>query len=171
MSIQLTTNLSSIALLGAVLVVGSTSGAVGGAMITSDDISTGAVTSEGVKDDALGVGDLSPVARQALQGPKGPRGDRGPRGQAGADGVNGADGVSGLEWSWQFVEVPAHSPAEVEAECPDGKRATGGTAWWSMSPDAVQLFIPPSLASGTAYSVGVAVKDTLNVRLICATVR
>lgn len=170
MSTLLSTNLPSIALLGAVLVVGSTSGAVGGAMITSDDISAGAVTSAGVKDDTLGVGDLSPVARQSLQGPKGPRGERGPRGQAGTAGVDGANGVSGLEWSWQYVEVPAHSPAEVKADCPAGKRATGGTAWWSSSPDPVQLFIPPSLTSGTAYSVGVPVRDTLNVRLICATV-
>lgn len=165
MSFTLLPNLSSIALLGTVLVVGTTSGAVGGAMITSDDINPGAVTSQAVKDDTLGVGDLSPVARQALKGPKGPKGERGPAGAAGADGANG---VSGLEWSWQYVAVPAGEPAEVRTTCPDGKLATGGTAWWSTSPDPVQLFIPPSLDSGTAYSVGVKVADTLNVRLICA---
>jgi hypothetical protein len=166
----LTANLPSLALLGAVLVVGSTSGAVGGAMISSDDIADGAVTSDDVRNDTLGVGDLSPVARAALRGPHGPRGDRGPRGHAGRDGADGRDGVSGLEWSWQFVSVPAHSAAEVQAQCPDGKKATGGTAWWGTSPDPVQLFIPPSLDSGTAYSVGVPVADTLNIRLICASV-
>lgn len=170
MSITLLPNLSSIALLGAVLVVGSTSGAVGGAMITSDDITTGAVTSEAVKDDTLAVDDLSPVARKALHGRQGPQGDRGPRGHAGVPGVNGTNGVSGLEWSWQYVVVPAGKPAQVEAVCPDGKLATGGTAWWSSSADPVQLFIPASLTSGTAYSLGIKVADTLNVRLICANV-
>ena len=69
----------------------------------------------------------------------------------------------------RYVVVPAGEPAQVKTVCPDGKLATGGTAWWSTSPDPVQLFIPPSLTSGTAYSLGVKVPDTLNVRLICAT--
>jgi hypothetical protein len=168
MSINPLPHLSTVALVGTVLVVGTTSGAVGGAMITSDDITPGAVTSRAVQDDSLGVGDLSPVARKALRGPRGPEGRRGPRGETGPSGADGRDGVSGLEWSWQYVAVPAGEPAEVRTSCPDGKLATGGTAWWSTSPDPVQLFIPASLTSGTAYSPGVGIADTLNVRLICA---
>ena len=170
MSVLTSLNLPSLALLGGVLLLGSTSGAVGGALISTDDIGTGAVTSAKVQDDTLSVGDLSPVARRALQGPRGQKGARGPHGRAGTDGVNGTNGVSGLQWSWQYVDVPAHTAGQVEAHCPDGKKATGGTAWWGTSPDPVQLFIPPSLESGTAYSVGVPVADTLNIRLICATV-
>ena len=94
------------------LVVGATSGAVAGKLITSADIKDGTVRSKDVRDGTLKNRDLSEgvrdqLARSGLPGPPGeqgapgeqgvpgPAGAQGPAGPQGATGPRGADGLMG----------------------------------------------------------------------------
>lgn len=77
------------AALAVTLVVGATSGAVAGKLVTSADI----------KDGAVRKIDLSPWLQQKLNrtGPAGPQGEPGPAGPAGAPGATGPAGPSGVD--------------------------------------------------------------------------
>ncbi|MDO9455771.1 hypothetical protein [Nocardioides sp.] len=79
--------LSTALLLGAgVLVIGSTTGATAGALVTGAQIKDGTITTRDVKDGTLAVKDVSPAARKALAGARGPAGPQGPAGSAAAAG-------------------------------------------------------------------------------------
>lgn len=77
------------------LLAAGTGGAVAGVMITGKQIKDGTVTSADVKDRTLGVGDLSPAARNSLQGAPGATGANGPPGATGPAGATGATGAAG----------------------------------------------------------------------------
>jgi hypothetical protein len=76
------------------LLLGSTGGAVAGAMITGKQIKDNTVTTKDIKNGSLAVKDLSTTTRRALAGVPGPAGATGARGPAGANGANGPRGFS-----------------------------------------------------------------------------
>lgn len=77
------------------LLAAGTGGAVAGVMITGKQIKDGTVTSADIMDRTLGVSDLSPAARNSLQGAPGPTGANGPPGATGPAGATGATGTTG----------------------------------------------------------------------------
>jgi hypothetical protein len=97
------------------LVVGATSGAVAGKLITSKDIKNHSIGSSDLADNSVEhrniapgavswTKSLSPAARKQIEalastgaiGPMGPQGETGPAGPAGPTGARGSDGSNGL---------------------------------------------------------------------------
>jgi hypothetical protein len=80
-------------------------------------------------------GDAGPQGPQGVAGPAGPRGDAGPQGArgdagpAGPAGPAGAAAASATPVTAQKMEMVRLAPGQnhnVNAECPTGKRVTGG---------------------------------------------
>lgn len=71
------------------LLLGSTGGAVAGALITGKQIKDNTVTTKDIKNGSLAVKDLSKKTRSALAGTAGPTGATGATGPAGAAGPRG----------------------------------------------------------------------------------
>lgn len=71
------------------LLLGSTGGAVAGALITGKQIKDNTVTTKDIKNGSLAVKDLSKQTRSALAGAPGPAGATGATGAAGAAGPRG----------------------------------------------------------------------------------
>jgi hypothetical protein len=84
------------------LLLGSTGGAVAGAMITGKQIKDNTVTTKDIKNGSLAVKDLSKSTRKVLAGTPGPAGATGARGPAGANGANGANGPRGFS-AWDTM--------------------------------------------------------------------
>ena len=115
-----------IAVLAAVLAV--TSGAFAAAnhyLITS---------SSQIKDGAVSAADLSPAARNALQGEKGNTGAAGRQGLAGAQGLKGDTGATGAQGS-------KGDTGATGAQGPKGSAATSGyeVRTWRYTKDDAQL--------------------------------
>jgi hypothetical protein len=97
---------------------------------------------------AISLSDLSPAARNALQGQQGPKGDTGATGATGAQGPKGPAGVSGYEvrtWRYSrddatsdlgpgYVGVGSGAIATVECSSED-KVALGGGYWFKSAGD------------------------------------
>lgn len=82
------------------LVVGATSGAIAGKMITSADIKDGAIRSRDIRDNGVKRVDLAAgvqrkLARAGTPGPQGPAGQVGEQGPAGVPGPQGERGERG----------------------------------------------------------------------------
>jgi hypothetical protein len=107
-----------------------------------------------------------PNGSQGPPGPPGPEGARGPTGAtgqagipgptgatgpAGPAGIPGPAGVSGWTFVTQGVNLPGdpnHTVNDVEADCPDGKKALGGGVTAGF--DATQLHVFFSGPAGQA---------------------
>jgi hypothetical protein len=112
-------------LAAACLTLGSTGGAVAGAMITGKQIKDGSVTGKDIKDKSIEAVDLAASAQHA--GPQGPKGDPGTPGTPGAPGTPGTPGASGFSVvGGDTVSAPSGQFTSVEAECPAGQTALGG---------------------------------------------
>ncbi len=106
------------------LVVGATSGAVAGRLITSADIKDGTITSRDIRDDAIKNKDIAPGAvswRKSLSRPTRERimglaGAPGPVGEAGPSGPPGPQGQAG----------PAGPPGERGPQGPQGLPGADG---------------------------------------------
>lgn len=104
---------------GLCLVLGTTGGAVAGALITGADIKDGTVTTKDVKDKTLKKSDLKASTLDALTGPPGPSG---PPGAAGAPGQNGYQHVTG-----SATPLASGVTTTLVVECPAGSTVLGGT--------------------------------------------
>lgn len=107
-----------------VLALGSTGGAVAGALITGKQIKDGTISSADIRDKTITKADLAKSARGAA-GTAGPRGAAGPQGPQGAAGPAGPQGVPGpvtgrlpsgatLKGAW-IVSAPDGTAAGVRA--------------------------------------------------------
>lgn len=105
--------------IGAVcLVLGSTGGALGGALITGAQIKNGSVTGKDVKDKSLTAKDVKTSTLEALEGPRGP---------AGAPGAQGPSGiVERVTVTGSPVDVSGGTGGTATASCPSGYTAVGG---------------------------------------------
>lgn len=105
------------------LVVGASSGAVAGKLITSKNIKDGTIKTQDLKDDSVTNDKLAPgsvdweksiddatkemIASLAQSGPAGPAGPAGPTGPRGATGAAGADGMGEVVfWDYFGFEEP-----------------------------------------------------------------
>lgn len=88
-----------------------------------------AVNSRKVLDGSLLAGDFKRGQLPAgATGPQGPAGRQGPAGPAGPQGPAGTSGVSGLEVVYLASGSGPGATKEAEAQCPAGKKVTGGGA-------------------------------------------
>ena len=124
------------------LVVVATSGAVAGALITSDDIKDNTIKSRDIKDDTIRNKDiqagavtweksLSQATKDLIEGlaqsgaagppgepgPAGPAGPAGSPGPAGANGVNGTNGTGALT-GWKLYDDDAGESAPLSITNP-----------------------------------------------------
>jgi hypothetical protein len=72
------------------------------------------------------AGCSGPQGPQGAQGPKGDQGAPGPQGATGPTGPAGPAGVSGYEIITNLGTLPPNGTVTVIANCPAGKRVTGG---------------------------------------------
>ena len=127
------------------------------------------------------VGPAGPAGATGAQGPKGDTGAAGPQGPAGPMGPQGPQGPQGLPGTngvsgWQQVSVDWVMPAVGQvfapyAECPAGKKATGG-GWFG--PWSNEVAIARSEPAGSFYSMIVRNLSTplpnyIRVTVICVT--
>ena len=127
------------------------------------------------------VGPIGPQGPQGAVGPQGPTGPQGepgvagavgPQGPAGPEGPAGTNGVSG----WQRISVDWQLPAIGQtigayAECPVGKKPTGG-GWFGPSSD--QVAISRAEPDNGAYNViltnlSAPLPNYIRVTVICVT--
>jgi hypothetical protein len=132
-----------VALLALFMALGGTSVAATSALLPKNSVGTaqlrnGAVTKKKVATKTFGSLKGSP-GPQGPQGPQGPRGAQGPKGVTGIQGVQGIQGIQGPRGfqgtagvsGWQYVVTgktiaAQHNSGDVEADCPNGKKAFGG---------------------------------------------
>jgi hypothetical protein len=112
------------------------------------------------------TGATGATGAQGPQGLAGPAGPPGPEGPAGANGVSGWELVS-LNWEMPVAGVTVGA----YAQCPAGKRATGG-GWFGPRSDEVA--ISRQEPSNTAYNViltnlSTPVPNYFRVTVICVT--
>jgi hypothetical protein len=81
---------------------------------------------DGKDADELGGGAPGPAGPAGAEGPAGPAGSAGADGADGSAGPAGPSGVSGVEVVRADFTVPAGSTVAEFADCPAGRRATGG---------------------------------------------
>jgi hypothetical protein len=93
------------------LLLGSTTGAVAGSMITGKQVKNSSLTGKDVKDKSLTSSDLSPAAVAAL---------RGAPGAPGAPGLNAYQLVDGPQ-----KVVTSGSPVTADLTCPAGTTVLG----------------------------------------------
>lgn len=120
----------------------------------------GATGAQGPKGDPGAAGPQGP---QGLTGPIGPQGPQGPQGLPGTNGVSG----------WQRVSVDWQMPAIGQtigayAECPTGKKPTGG-GWFGPRSDQVGIARaePDNLAYNVILTNLSSPPGALRVTVIC----
>ncbi|HWJ80798.1 MAG TPA: hypothetical protein VNS55_01070 [Nocardioides sp.] len=136
--------LPALLVLAVTLVLGATSGAVAGGLITSAQIKDGNVRSVDIKDGTVGLADLSQNIRTGL-----------------LHGFEVRVASSGA--------IDPGGTTSVRADCPDGKVALGGSVDWGTEDADVTTSY-----RGSTYFVGrgrntVGGADTLVVVVTCAT--
>jgi hypothetical protein len=97
------------------LLLGSTGGAVAGALITGKQIKDGSLTGKDVKDKSLGSAQLAPATLAQLTGPAG---------QPGAAGAPGQPGYQRVESSQ--VTLAGGASQTYHLTCPAGTTSLGG---------------------------------------------
>lgn len=115
MSFSLRRSVPAALLVGGLVVVSGTSGAVAGGMITGKNIQDNTVTSDDVKDLSLRASDTSSSFDKYM------------RRVAGYKAVRGTTGVS------------PGTQGDVIVQCPGETRLLGAQAWWTTSIDPVQV--------------------------------
>ncbi|MBJ7355783.1 hypothetical protein [Nocardioides sp.] len=130
----------------ACLVLGTTSGAVAGALVTGEDIKDGTVTTKDVKDKSLKTSDLSTKTVESLTGPAGAPGAAGP---PGAPGLNGYQHVTGSP-----AVLSSGGSATLTVDCPAGTTALGGS--FTSDPAGTANLVAGGPADFDAWQVRVA---------------
>lgn len=160
-------------------VVGSTSGAVAGGMVTSKQIKNNTIRSVDVKNGTLKLADISAAARAALQGQTGPAGPQGAPGVQGPPGPQGAEGPQGPAGPGTFVDyeiIFGNSPdvgqdgeTSVTMSCPAGRNAISISGDWSQTFHATASIL--TLTGGTVWGINPdPTEQHLRGRLVCADV-
>ena len=118
------------------------------------------------------TGATGPQGPQGEPGPQGAQGTQGPEGPEGPEGPAGTNGVSG----WQRISVDWPLPAIGDtigayAECPVGKKPTGG-GWFGPSSD--QVAISRAEPDNGAYNVilknlSSPLPNYIRITVICVT--
>jgi hypothetical protein len=116
-------------------------------------LQNGAVTSPKVLNGSLLATDFK--AGQLPAGPRGPVGTAGPAGPAGPQGPAGtAGGVSGLEVIYAASDGGAFTVKSIEAQCPAGKKVTGGGSIIAGATNArVTISAPGQVPNPTSWYV------------------
>lgn len=143
--------------LAGMLVLGATSGAVAGGLVTSAQIQDDTIKSKDVHDGTLKVSDLSDTARADLKG------DPGTPGSPGSPGVSGWNRVSHSE------SVLAESNGSSVAHCPAGQKVLGGGGDFSGGYDGVQISLGDDFVTVYGHNTK-TVGNTLWAYAICANV-
>ena len=137
--------------------------------VGTEQIRDGAVISSKVLDGSLLNRDFK--AGQLPAGPQGPPGPAGPVGPQGAPG-----GVSGLEVVYAASIGGAFNSKDSEAQCPTGKKVTGGGALIAGATNAtVTTSVPGQVPNPTSWYVAArepvpsGASWTLYAYAVCAT--
>jgi hypothetical protein len=121
------------------LLLGSTGGAVAGALITGKQIKDNTVTTKDIKNGSLAVKDLSKKTRSALAGTPGPAGATGPAGAAGPRGFSAWDTIpSGQTVTGRFYnrDVSGASTAPIAENIEYPAKAPAAAAGYGFGPDS-----------------------------------
>ena len=150
-------SLPAVAVLGGVVLLAASGGAVAGTMITgaqikngtvaSPDLKDGGVTSLDLKDKTVKPADLAPATVQSLQR------------------------VGGYQRVNAQVQVAPADNGQVAAQCPSGTQVLGVAAHWVTSFAAAQTLINPANTVGISFATNnLATPDTLVVDVTCGRV-
>ena len=114
--------------------------------VTGRQVVNGSLTGADIRNGSIGLVDLAPGARMpgpagaagaaGTAGATGAAGAQGPAGVPGAPGAKGATGAAGatnLSVEGATVDVAAGGIEYLSADCPSGKRATGGGTYWDTT--------------------------------------
>lgn len=147
MSLTLRSTVPAVLLVGGLVVLSGTSGAVAGAMITGKDIKNGTVTTADIKNLSLEASDTSTDFDAFMQR------------------------VGGYKAIHKSVVVAGGNGGAVSATCPDGTSILGSAAWWTASNTGPQVQVAPEngySSKATAYAPNVdSNSDTLHLTLYC----
>jgi hypothetical protein len=66
--------------------------------------------------------------------------------------------------------VAANTPTFILLNCPGTKKVFGVSGHWTSSNVAVQAIINEAGDGGKVFTSGIPGADTLNIRIVCATV-